>query len=275
VARFFLAREGARVVGAALVLRQMAGPLPLPAIIVERGPVVDDPKDVSRVLASLLAAARRNGVLRVQVMPYWAGVDAANVERLLTEQRFRCVQDLGGAHAVTLRLDIAGKSDEAILAGKERESLRRELRKAEKAGATARRGTLEDTGKLEALYGELMRGQGRGTKPRAWFEALAAHVLAQGKRGALFVCTHEAETIAALFASRHSATATLVLAATTAAPRPFSKMALPVMAAVRWARDEGCTTFDLGGIPMDGDTEFKLDFAKERVPLVREHARWL
>ena len=60
-------------------------------------------------------------------------------------------------------------------------------------------------------------------------------------------------------------------------------MALPMMAAVRWARDEGCTTFDLGGIPMEGDTDekraqiaqFKFDFAKERVSLVRQHARWL
>jgi lipid II:glycine glycyltransferase (peptidoglycan interpeptide bridge formation enzyme) len=136
--------------------------------------------------------------------------------------------------------------------------------------------------KLEALHRELMRGQGRSAKPRAWFEALAANVLSKRKRGALFVCTHEAETIAALFASRHGELATFVLGATSSAPRPFSKMALPMMEAVRWARDEGCATFDLGGIPMDGDTDekraqiaqFKFDFAKEKVPLVREHARF-
>jgi hypothetical protein len=59
-------------------------------------------------------------------------------------------------------------------------------------------------------------------------------------------------------------------------------MALPMMEAVRWGRDNGCRVFDMGGIPMDGDTDekrasiaqFKFDFAKTRVPLVRAHARW-
>jgi lipid II:glycine glycyltransferase (peptidoglycan interpeptide bridge formation enzyme) len=45
---------------------------------------------------------------------------------------------------------------------------------------------------------------------------------------------------------------------------------------------EGCDAFDMGGIPMSGDTDekrrsiaqFKLDFAKQPVSLVGEHARW-
>jgi lipid II:glycine glycyltransferase (peptidoglycan interpeptide bridge formation enzyme) len=281
--RFFLARAGGRVVGAALVLRPKAGPVPLPVVLVERGPVVDDPDELPRVLSALVSEARRHGVARVQVMPYWAGESAARVERSLAELRFRSVQEMDGAHCVTLRLAIGGKRDEEILAGKEREALRRKLRQAEKAGAVARRGTLEDVPKLEALYGELMKGQGRGTKPRAWFEALAANILSKEKRGALFVCMHDAEPIAALFGARHGTVATFVLGATSGAARAFSKMALPMMAAVRWARDEGCEIFDLGGIPMDGDrdekraqiAQFKFDFAKERVPLVREHVRWL
>ena len=53
-------------------------------------------------------------------------------------------------------------------------------------------------------------------------------------------------------------------------------------AAVEWARALGCD-FDLGGVPMDGDTDakrlaiaqFKRDFARTRVELIGQHARWL
>jgi lipid II:glycine glycyltransferase (peptidoglycan interpeptide bridge formation enzyme) len=279
--RWVLARDRGRIVGAALVLRPHLRGLPLPAALVERGPVTHDPDDVERVAEALAQAARRRGIARVQLMPYWAGEDAARVEALLVRARFRRVQAFDGAHAMTLRMDIAGK-DDAILAGKEKEQLRRKLRQAEKAGAVVRQGGVDDVGKLEQLFGELMRAQGRSGKPRVFFERLASEILASGERGALFVCTHEAETIAAIFASRHGPLATFVMGATSSAPRPFSKMVLPMFAAVKWARDAGCATFDLGGVPMDGDADekrasiaqFKFDFAKTKVPLVREHVRW-
>ena len=58
-------------------------------------------------------------------------------------------------------------------------------------------------------------------------------------------------------------------------------MAPPMAAAARWARARGCTVFDLGGIPAEGDddakrasiAQFKLDFAKTPVVLTHEHAR--
>jgi lipid II:glycine glycyltransferase (peptidoglycan interpeptide bridge formation enzyme) len=51
---------------------------------------------------------------------------------------------------------------------------------------------------------------------------------------------------------------------------------------VEWARSLGCD-FDLGGVPIEGDTDpkrqsiaqFKRDFAKTRVELIGQHARWL
>jgi lipid II:glycine glycyltransferase (peptidoglycan interpeptide bridge formation enzyme) len=285
--RFFVARDGGRVVGTAMIVRPMAGPLPLPIALVERGPVVAEPADLGRVAEALVKRARLHGVARVQVMPYWAGDDVAPAESRLAAAGFTKVHDLEGAHAVTLRMDIGGKTDDAILAGKEREALRRKLRQAEKAGATVRRGEVGDVRVLEQLHAELMKGQGRGTKPAAYFERLASSILAPREReaaarGALFVCTHEAEPISALFVSRHGSLATFVLGATSGAQRSFSKMVLPMMAAVRWARDEGAERFDLGGIPMDGDTDdkraqiaqFKFDFAKTKVALVGEHARW-
>ncbi len=55
-----------------------------------------------------------------------------------------------------------------------------------------------------------------------------------------------------------------------------------LVAAVAWAQRIGCD-FDLGGVPMTGDTDekrlsiaqFKRDFSRERLDLIGEHARWL
>jgi hypothetical protein len=59
-------------------------------------------------------------------------------------------------------------------------------------------------------------------------------------------------------------------------------MVIGLVAAVAWARRLGCD-FDLGGVPMAGDTDekrlsiaqFKRDFSTSRLDLIGEHARWL
>ena len=72
------------------------------------------------------------------------------------------------------------------------------------------------------------------------------------------------------------------MGASDPAPARFSKMLPCLVAAIRWCRDLACA-FDLGGIPMEGDTDpkraaiaqFKRDFSQTRVALVAQHARWL
>ena len=283
-ARYFLARDSAtsEVLGAALVLRPHAlGVLALPVAIVDRGPVAASPDGLRRVVPALLREARRHGVARLSVMPYWADDDAALAERALEGAGMRDVQEPDGAHVSTLRLDIAGKSDEAILEGKDRKKLRYELKHAAKLGATVRRGDAKDIGVLARLNDALMASQSKHAKPRAWFDAVAG-LLGEGDRGALFLCDHGGETLAAVMVSRHALMATFFVGASLPVQRPFSKMALPLMEAIRWARGAGCATFDLGGVPMEGDSDekrasiaqFKFDFTKNRTRLVREHARW-
>jgi lipid II:glycine glycyltransferase (peptidoglycan interpeptide bridge formation enzyme) len=281
-ARYFLARRAGRLVGAALVLRMRAiGPITAPFAQVERGPVcaLEDLEEVSR---ALLHAAHLRGVARLSVMPYFADERAEAAHAALRAAGFRDVQEYDGAHAVSLRVAIGGKRDEEILKGSEYKSLRYDLKHAAKLGATSRRGAPEDVRVLEKLYAELMGAQDKGAKPRAYYDALAEDVLREGKRGALFVCEHEGAPVSAIYVARHGKLATLVMGATSHEKKAFQKMSLPMLDAIRWARDEGCDAFDLGGIPLEGDTDdkrvaiarFKHDFAKRRVLLVREHARW-
>lgn len=279
--KYFLARDGRKVIGCGVLLQPRAAFLGAPVLRLERGPVCDDPERVAEVSRALCRAARLRGVGRVQVMPYWSGDDVEPVERALRDVRFRSVQELDGAHACTLRLAIGGKKDADILAGGERRKLRSELKQAEQKGARVRRGTSADVATFARLHADLMGRQGRGTKPAEFYERLAERVGPDGP-ASLFLCEHEGDAVAAVLVVQHAKQSTFVMGASDASRRPFTKMAPALMAAIRAARDAGCEVFDLGGVPMPEDQDekrvniarFKFDFASSPVRLVEEHARW-
>ena len=291
VARFALVRDGdGRVLGAAQVLRAHAAGLPLPYAVIERGPVVADPAALAGVLGAIARAARRRGIARLAVMPYWESAAGAPALAALQAGGWRCTQAPAGAHAATLRLALGGVAPDQLFAGSEHKKLRQELRYAERAGAVARRGSAGDLPGFAALHGALMQEQGLGAKTEDWFRALAALDFGAAGTVGLFFTDHRTErgtqTVAAALTVRHGGLVTLLLAASARAPqdpdKKLAKMVPCLAAAVEWARALGCD-FDLGGVPMDGDgdakrlaiAQFKRDFAKTRVDLLGQHARWL
>ena len=280
--RWFLARDGGKTVGAGLLLRPRAARYLLaPVAHMDRGPVCDDPERVAHVARALVSTTRLHGIARLSIMPYWTDAEADAVERVLDRARFTNTQKADGAHIATLRLALGERTEAEILAGGDRATLRRKLKQAEKAGARARMGTAADLPSLRRLHGELMSGQSMSKKPDLYFDRLEGQLAPHGPAG-LFMCEHEGDVVAAALMLRHGSVATFVLGASDRSHRSFSKMVLPFLAAIRWARELGCTSFDLGGIPMEGDTDekrrniaqFKFDFDRTPVRLVSEHTRW-
>ena len=277
--RWLLVRRHGELIGAALVLRpRVVGPLTLPSALVERGPVVDDLADLPDVLRAL----RRACPGRVQVMPYWADDEADRAEQLLAASGFHSVHGFDSAHARTVRVLLSGKEDATLFSGKEGSAVRSRIRQAEKAGVTVRRGTMADLSTFARLDAEAMAFQGLRPKPRATWDALG-QIVERGERGALFLCDYQGVTISAAFVSRHGRLSNYVMGASVTESMIVSKTVLGLAAAIRWARAEGCDSFDMGGIPLEDDPDekrrgiahFKLEFAKKPVRLTREHARWL
>jgi lipid II:glycine glycyltransferase (peptidoglycan interpeptide bridge formation enzyme) len=280
VLRYFLARDEGTVIGAALVLRAALGPLPLPFATVERGPVVRRPDDIARVASAMASTARARGVIQLTVMPYWTAENASTATRGLLHAGFHDAQRPEGAHAETLRIDLEATTMDALL-GPGQERLRRRLAQATRAGAVARRGTRADFERHRFLTAQMMQAQRRGTRSAAHDDALWTEMLADGTRGALFICEHQGRTVATVVVLRHGDVAVYAQGAMTPEPSKISKSVPPLLAAIAWARDEGCRVFDLGGIPTAEDTDdkrrriahLKLDFAQAPVRLVRQHAR--
>jgi len=276
-----MVRDEGRLVGCALVLRPVALGLTLPWAWVERGPVVADVASLAEVMRALGRALRRRGVARLRVMPYWADGDAARAEGLLRSVGFSDVQTADGPHACTLRLGLRDVAEADLFAGKSKEQVRWRAKQAAQAGAVARRGEDRDWGRLREMHHGLMRAQGKRDRPERWWDAVRRFA-SDERRGAFFACDHGGRTIAAAVVLRHGGLATYAWGASVADRLPFSKAIPALVAAIRWARDVGCHTFDLGGVPLEGDRDpkrtaiatFKYDFDKTRVRLVREHAGW-
>jgi hypothetical protein len=281
VTRFAVVRDGERIAGTALVLRPRVAGVALPWAWIDRGPVVAEVDRLAPVTRAIARSLRRRGVAWLRVMPYWSGTNAEAAEVALRSIGMHDVQKADGPHASTLRLAIGGQSDADLFSGKSKEQVRWRASQAAKAGAVARRGTAEDWSRLRAMHAALMRSQGRRDRPDAWWQALARFASDDG-RGALFACDFEGRTVAAAVTLRHGGLATYAWGASVPERLPFSKAIPALLAAIRWARDVGCTTFDLGGVPLEGDADpkrnaiatFKYDFDKQRVRLVKEHAGW-
>jgi lipid II:glycine glycyltransferase (peptidoglycan interpeptide bridge formation enzyme) len=281
VPRFAMVRDQGRLVGAAMLLRPAPAGLPLPAAVIERGPVVMRVEELGRVADAIARSARRRAVAHIRLMPYWAGEQAAEAEAALRTVGFQDVHTPSSGHACTLRIAIGGKDDTELFAGKSKEQVRWRAKQAERAGASARRGLEGDWAALRALFSEMMSSQGKRTPSAAWWRALQRFA-SDDSRGAMYVCDYAGRVVSGCVALRHGSLATYTWGASVADKLPFSKAIPSLVAAIRWARDAGCSVFDLGGIPMEEDTDpkrnaiatFKLDFDKTRVRLVREHARW-
>jgi len=280
---YFLARRNGRVVGAALILRTQAfGVMALPFAQIERGPVCDDPAQLPDVLKALLYQARHHGILRLSVMPYWAGEAKLQVERILGQNGFVDRQTFGGRHARSLRLDLSALSVDDPFAGSTLSRIRHEIRRAERAGATARRGQKPDLNAFREMHEQLLRLEGKQPPAAAWYEALAEHFLSCEERGAMFVCEHQGNVVAAVFVARHGALATYVMGASSGQELRFPKMILPMAATITWAKANGVECLDLGGIPMEGDVDakrasiadFKRSISRTEVAFVHEHVRW-
>lgn len=280
---YFLARRHGRVVGAAAILRPLLwGHVPLPLAQLDRGPVCDDPDDLPAVISTLVKHTRRAGIIRLSVMPYWSGEAASRTTAVLLSRGFSDVQTYGGSHVQSLRLDLTQMPLKGLFEGSRFYGLRKQVAFARRHGAAARRGKPADMVAFQTMHETLLRRERLRIPSSRWYNAVADYFFSGNQGGAMFVCELDADLVSAVFVVRQGSVATFAFGASTSRKMPFTKMIWPITQAIEWAKSEGLSWFDLGGIPMTGDTDprrasiatFKSKFGGEPVSFVHEFARW-
>ena len=267
--RLFTARDGKRIVGAAVV-RETQLAMGAWLAMLPRGPIVHDPARFGAVLAALKPVLREAGCCSVRLGPRVRGRDLPDVAEAMRGAGYTPLPENEQAlHQVTgiVWLD---KPEADVLAGFKQRG-RRALRAAEKAGVTVRpvetEADLERFQRLLDAFGAARPDYDRSGQPDA--RGQAALIAATG--GQMLLAERGAGVIGAHAWVRQADEAIWLSLATL--DRDGASPAYPLLwAAMRGARAAGCIAYDLAGLPDEepqdigerGRLQFKMAFAPHR-----------
>jgi lipid II:glycine glycyltransferase (peptidoglycan interpeptide bridge formation enzyme) len=248
-----LFEEGGFCCAAASVLQRHWPRLPLSVMYVPKGPALnfDDVTVLDRVLAELETMARRRRAIFIKIDPD-VNADAPQGEAVLAALRQRGWR--ASAEQIqfrnTMTLDLAS-SEDTLLAGMKSKT-RYNVRLAGRKGVRVRLGDLDDLPRLYEMYAETAARDDFIIRPldyyrHAWGDFISAG-LAQP-----FVAEFEGEILAALILFRFGRVAWYMYGASSDRYRNTMPNHLLQWEAMRWAKRQGCTLYDLWGAPDELD----------------------
>ncbi len=158
----------------------------------------------------------------------------------------------------TIVLDLRPSTDDILATMKQK--TRYNIRLAARKGVTVRQGKLADM----PIFYALMRltGQRDGFAVHAPEYYQAAYELFSPDRVALFVAEYEARPLAAIIVFRWGQTAAYLYGASGNERRELMSNYAVQWAAIEWAKAQGCTCYDLWGIPDVPEDELEANFTE-------------
>ena len=268
---YFLCRDGADPVGAAVIRRSKLAP-GVSLATVQRGPVVSEPARLEDVVRALKAALKDAGFATVVAGPRFARGQRQEAEEALARCGFRPLPPSSQSlHVVTGKIPLQG-SEEEILAGFKQRG-RRSIRKVASSGVTVRDFTPADLPACRALIADFhARRPDYDVAGQLDLEAQARLIEAEG--GAMLVAEGEGRIVGFHSFVRQGDSALWLAMATDddpQAPRSY----LLLWEGVRRAKALGLSSYDLAGLSPEegasGRDQFKQAFAPVREDLLPAH----
>ncbi len=237
-----------------------AAGIPLTVGYCPRGPVLDWSNAALRAacLSAVAASARRRGAIFVKIdpgLPIGFGdpdspegtTDPAGtaVAEELRASGWRISQEqIQFRNTFTLNL---GSSEDELLAGMKQKT-RYNIRLAERRGVAVRPGGPEDLGLLYRLYAETALRDGFAMRSPAYYGDAWGSFIAEGMAQPL-LAEIEGQPVAGLVVFKFGATAWYLYGMSRDQSREHMPNYLLQWEAIRWARAQGCTTYDFWGAP--------------------------
>jgi len=242
---------------AASMLTRRLGRWPVAVMYVPKGPALDygDTALMEQVLAHVETTARQERALFVKIDPD-VRVDTAAGEAVVGMLRRRgwCASHEQIQFRNTVLLDLTRSPDELLAAMKSK--WRYNVRLAARKGVTVRRGTLADLPLLYEMYAETAARDDFVIRPEAYYHGawgafieagLAQPLIAEveGEPVAMVLIFHFPSTSLRTGAGR----AWYMYGASRAIHREKMPNHLLQWEAMQWAREQGCTVYDMWGAP--------------------------
>ncbi len=245
-ARLGLSEGGRLAAGAQVLFRRLPrlGFLPLRLAYVPKGPLLDwqDEALAGRLLAEVWRFCLRRGAVALKIEPELPDDPAlASLLRRLGFRPGRAVQP-----RTTVWVDL--QPDEETILARMHQKWRYNVRLAGRKGVVVRAGGVGDL----PAFGALMQATGQrntfGVHEPAYYRRFW-ELFAPSGHAALFLAEHEGEPLAGLMAARLAGRAYYLYGASGNDDRNLMPNHLLQWETMRWARANGCTAYDLWGVP--------------------------
>jgi peptidoglycan pentaglycine glycine transferase (the first glycine) len=259
-ARLALSRDDELVAGAQVLVRRLPGGLGCLAYV-PKGPLVDwtDEEQTQATLLALDRAARAQGAMTLIIEPDLLD-ESAHHERLRS-LGFRPSFFDGIQPRRTLVVDISPDEDTVLRAMKSK--TRYNVRLAARKGVTVREAGEADLPAFHALTVATAARDRFGVHSPAYYEAAYRLFVPRGW-ARLLLAEVEKEPVAAVMVFALPPRAWYFYGASGDTYREKMPTYLLQWEAMRWARSRACTTYDLWGIPDEGEATLEAEFTQRR-----------
>ena len=245
---------GQIVAGAQILFRRLPGGWHL--AYVPKGPLVDlaRPDLVGPLVDALHTMCEAERAFALKIEPDLA--ETPPLAQQLTGYGF-----LAGGHCIqprrTILVDLAGSEDEVLMRMKSK--TRYNIRLAGRKGVKVDKGGPEDIETFNRLIGVTGERQEFGVHSAAYYR-LAYENLAPDGRAQLFFAIYEGLPLAAVFACAAGRKSWYMYGASSNQHRELMAPYAVQWAAMQWARERGCATYDLWGIPDEDEERLEAQF---------------
>ncbi len=239
--------DGGRLVaGAQVLFRSLLPSFPYLSIAyVPKGPVLDFGNQVvsKALLSAIHRLARRRKAILLKIEPEQP--DSPNLAGQLQAYGFRPSRQTIQPRS-TIHIDLRAGLEEILARMKSK--TRYNVRLAGRKGVLVREGTAEDMPIFYRLVELTGRRDGFAVHSREYYETAYRLFVPLGL-AKLFLATYRDEVIAGLMAFAFGQRAWYMYGASSDRERNRMPNHLLQWEAIRWARERGCLTYDLWGIP--------------------------
>lgn len=231
------------IAGASILFRRL--PWGQRLAYVPKGPLVDwqDAPQVQALQTELRAACRRYRAALLKIEPELPF--SGELSTLLTGYGFRASPQRVQPFS-TIHVDLA-QDEEEILA-RMKSKWRYNIRLAERKGVTVRPGDAADLPAIQQLLEATGVRDGFGVHDKSYY-ALATDLFVPAGLAQWLIAEYEGEMLAAIAVFAFGARAWYMWGASSDSSRNLMPNHALQWAAIRWAKERGCQTYDLWGIP--------------------------
>jgi lipid II:glycine glycyltransferase (peptidoglycan interpeptide bridge formation enzyme) len=239
--------------GAVMILRRLAGVGAF--LYIPRGPVLGDWGDAGQfqaVMSKIKEIAAREKAAFVKIDPPVPCGQTAVVQMLeaagFIRPRDLDAQGFGGTQPTCVMvLNIGGKQDDQLMA-EFKAQCRRNIRIAQKKGVEVISDTTrEDVKSFYDLLSVTAERDGFGVRPESYYEAIWTHLIENGL-GKLFLTRFEGKYLSGALCFKIGDKCWYVYGASSNENRNVMPNYAMQWEMIRWAREQGCATYDFRGV---------------------------